>query len=275
MNRIHGSEFHDLQWFPPMWRDFMTDVMSFFASTCKPYAVVAEKLGKAIMQAEASEIVDLCSGAGMPLLTVHHELCRSTGRPLKILLTDKFPHVEAFRRLTTASEGAICGIETPVDATNVPEELQGFRTLFSSFHHFDNDMARGILADAVEKHQGIGIFEYTEQNLFIWGLPILLTPVFVWLVTPFMRPFSWRRVVWTYLLPVIPFIGAWDGLVSCLRTYSPKELHDLTAGLGSSTYSWETGQIRSFGACRITYLIGVPKAARFLSAEEVPHGQSS
>ena len=27
----------------------------------------------------------------------------------------------------------------------------------------------------------------------------LLTPLFVWLATPFMRPFTWRRLVWTYL----------------------------------------------------------------------------
>ena len=261
MKRIHFFEFHDLQWFPPTWRDLMTDVLSFFASTFKPYAVVPEKLGEAIMKSEASEIVDLCSGAGTPLLTLHHELCRYTGKHLNIMLTDKFPHIEAFRRLTNASEGAIHGIETSVDATNVPEEFRGFRTLFTSFHHLDKDMARGILADAVEKHQGIGIFEYTERNMFIWGLPLLLMPVLVLLVTPFIRPFSWRRLLWVYLIPIIPFILAWDGFVSCLRTYSPKELNDLTAGLGSSTYSWETGRIRSLGACRITYLIGVSKAA--------------
>ncbi len=52
--------------------------------------------------------------------------------------------------------------EDLVDATKLPEEHDGFRTLFASFHHFDAGAARGILRDSVRKQQGIGVSEFTE-----------------------------------------------------------------------------------------------------------------
>ena len=47
--------------------------------------------------------------------------------------------------------------------------------------------------------------------------------------------------------------------VSCLRTYSVQELHDLTARIGTSDYVWNIGTVKSKTTpIPITYLIGVP-----------------
>ena len=51
-----------------------------------------------------------------------------------------------------------------------------------------------------------------------------LTPI---AVTPLIRPLRWSRLLWTYLIPLVPVITLFEGLVSCLRTYSVQELHDL------------------------------------------------
>jgi hypothetical protein len=87
-------------------------------------------------------------------------------------------------------------------------------------------------------------------------LLVLLTPLFVWLVTPFMRPFAWRRLLWTYLVPLVPLTCLWDGIVSQLRAYSAPELRALCAG--SAPMRWEAGQVPiAKGRGRLTYLIGV------------------
>ena len=53
-----------------------------------------------------------------------------------------------------------------------------------------------------------------------------------------------------------------DCAVSCLRTYSPKELEELiqysAINKGDWDYAWEIGHIRSRGIFRITYVIGCP-----------------
>lgn len=258
MRRLHLIELHDLAGFPAAWRDFLTDFLSFYASKFKPYSCVGGVLAEALRQTGTARIVDLGSGAGLPVLSVAPQLrsCGATG--LEIVLTDKYPNVEAWAALERYS-GAMVSFEAePVDAADVPDGLRGFRTLFTSFHHFSPDAAAAVLSDAVTKGQGIGVFEYTERNLLRWGLQVCSIPLLVWIFTPFIRPVSWRRLVWTYLLPVVPIVAMWDGLVSCLRTYSTDELRDLIEGLSESSYRWDIGRVRSIGLSRVTYAVGVP-----------------
>jgi hypothetical protein len=258
MDRIHLVELHELAWCPVVCRDLLTDFLSFHASVFKPYAYVAPLLAGALKEAGAGTIVDLCSGAGRPLMSLVPALRRLGLRDLRVILTDKYPNLEA--RKSIGQSGVVIYLEISIDATDVPSDLKGFRTLFTSFHHFRPDAARTVLADAVSKNEGVGIFEYTERNWLIWTLPTLLIPLFVWLCTPFFRPFRWRRLVWTYLIPVVPIIAMWDGFVSNLRTYSVAELQHMVQSIDDPGYRWQTGKIRSIGLSRVTYLIGSPMA---------------
>src|SRR2546422_6427005 len=52
----------------------------------------------------------------------------------------------------------------PVDATQVPGDLHGFRTIFTAFHHFRPAQARAVVADAVAKGEGIGVFECRSEE---------------------------------------------------------------------------------------------------------------
>jgi len=64
---------------------------------------------------------------------------------------------------------------------------------------------------------------------------------------------------------VIPFVLFFDGLISCLRSYSIAELKEMTSGLEGSGYRWEIGERSGGWVCvRITYVIG---CAQSLSVE--------
>ncbi|RMF50860.1 MAG: class I SAM-dependent methyltransferase, partial [Anaerolineae bacterium] len=82
-------------------------------------------------------------------------------------------------------------------------------------------------------------------------------PLNVWLLTPWMRPFRWSRLLLTYLLPILPLLIAWDGLVSHLRAYSADDLRALAAEVHVPGYAWETGTLRARGA-PLTYILGIP-----------------
>ncbi len=259
VSRFHLFEFHELPWFPAVWRDLLTDFLSFYASAFKPYAGVAPLLADALKEVGDSRIVDLCSGAGRPLLSLVPALRRLGLSDLDVTLTDKYPNLEA-RKSFGETGVVVTYLETPIDAVDVPSDLKGFRTLFTSFHHFRPDTALAVMADAMNKNEGVGIFEYTERNWLIWTLPTLLIPPFIWLCTPFIRPFRWQRLVWTYLVPVVPMIAMWDGFVSNLRTYSVAEIKGLVRQVGNQRYEWKIGRARSIGLSRVTYAIGVPRS---------------
>jgi len=177
---------------------------------------------------------------------------------VSVCLTDKYPNREAFGRSSRPTDQAITYHPQPVDATRVPGELPGFRTMFTAFHHFRPDQACAVLADVVRQRQGIAVFEATDRSALALLLT-LLVPLMVLFMTPFIRPFRWSRLLWTYLIPLMPIVTLFDGLVSCLRTYSVQELHDLTARLEPNDYHWEIGTVKGKTApIPITYLIGVP-----------------
>jgi hypothetical protein len=128
--------------------------------------------------------------------------------------------------------------------------------MFTSFHHFAPEEARAILQNAVDAGEGIGIFEITRRAPSTIGL-IFAWALLLFVCTAWMRPFRWSRLLWTYLVPVIPLVLLFDGVVSCLRTYRPQELCEMVQKLTAGGYRWEMGEL-STGRVPITYLIGRP-----------------
>jgi len=241
--RLQLVELHDLPACPPSLRDALTDFLAFALNLAHAYDPAGPLLRRAVDRTGARRIVDLCSGAGGPW----SRLARHVGVP--ILLTDLYPHTNGVSSCPFHPE--------PVDARAVPEGLDGFRTLFTSFHHFRPEEARAILTDAVQRRQGIAIFEAARRAP--WELAVV---AFTWLgallAAPFIRPWRWSRLFWNYLPPVLPLLGTFDGIVSCLRAYSSAELAELVRGLDS--YEWEIGEMRGgWSPLRGTYLLGVPK----------------
>jgi hypothetical protein len=259
MRRMHLIEIHEQPWCPASLRDALTDYLQFAIESGNPYGAIVERLKQSVMQARATRIIDLCSGGGGPWRRLYREFAL-TNFPIEICLTDKYPNLAAFRLAQTESGGKLSFCTEPINACSVPRDLKGFRTFFSSFHHFRFEDARAILNDAAQQRQGVGVFEATaRQPLAI--LLMFLTPLIVLLVTPLIRPFRWTRLFWTYIFPLVPLIVLWDGVVSCLRTYSPAELRELTKGLGDEGYLWESGEEKyPRSLIPVTYLVGYPSA---------------
>jgi hypothetical protein len=266
MKRLHLIEIEDQSWCPRFLRDALTDYLHFSIERMKIYAPVVPRLGDALARLGVSRLVDLCSGAGGPWRALLPELEERLGRRLEVRLSDYYPNREALERMRESSGGRIDFEPEPVDATHVPERLTGLRTLFNAFHHFRPQAAREILRDAVRQRQGVAVFEFTQRRwAAILSMPLSLLAVFF--VTPLIRPFRLSRLLATYLVPMIPVTVLFDGVVSCLRTYTPDELRGLVEELGTTDYHWEIGEDpipRS--PIAMTWLIGYPKNAAQLGA---------
>jgi hypothetical protein len=258
MARRQLFELHDLPWCPRLFREAITDMLHSATMKFGFYGPAVPLLKRALEELDRHEMVDLCSGASGPVLLIYDKLAEGLDYEVKITLTDLYPNIPAFRKAALATGGVISFIEQPVDATAVPDHLRGFRTLFSSFHHFDPDSAKRILRDAVEKREGIGVFEINGRD-FPSTLLMLGLPFAVLVAMPFQKPLSWKRLFWTYIVPAIPLIAAWDGIASNLRAYSPGELRELVSGIPADGYTWEVGQVRGRWFNRITYLLGHPE----------------
>ena len=271
MARLHLFEWEDQQWFPALFRNFITDHLVFHVS--RLFVPALPTLTKAMRSTGYASIVDLCSGGGGPLLALVPKCAEALGQPVTMTLTDLYPNRAAFEQTKARSSGSIDFRAESTNAMDCPQSLQGFRTLFTALHHFRPHDARKILADAVEKGVPIAAFEAQERNASRLIVVPFATFLSAFLLTPFVGRMTFGRFFFTYLIPLAPLFYAWDGVVSCLRTYSPAELKDLTKGLDHRGYRWEVGQIAAHGHVgpyNITYLVGVPSMKS--GSLELAHG---
>jgi hypothetical protein len=225
------------------------------------YEPAVPLLAKILKHMQTNRIVDLCSGASGPWLSLQTKL-REVDPSLRIILTDMYPNLPALKNAASCSALSIDYMPTRVNAMEVPSNLKGVRTLFTALHHFRPEQARAILKDAVKNKAAICSFEMTERNLVGTLLLPIMIPLFSIMTALNTRTFSLRRLFLTFVIPVIPLAGLWDGIVSNLRTYSPEELKALTAPLCAGDYRWEIGMVPTrLPNTRITYLLGYPASA--------------
>jgi len=257
MSRIHLFEFEDQAWLSGIIRDAGTAYLEFASILAKHGETVAPLLSEALHRASENRIVDLCSGGSGPLPMALAAIEQSEERVVTATLTDLYPNTRAFEK-TTANNPAIGARVEPVDATDVPDDLPGLRTLFSGFHHFRPAMAKRILQNAVDDRAPIAIVEFVSRHpLSLLGM--VVAPLIALFVIPFLRPFRWGWIPLTYLVPIIPLVIGWDGFVSCLRCYSQEELRQLTEEVASPDYDWEVGELEMPGApFNGSFVIGTP-----------------
>lgn len=255
MPRVHLFELEDQTWFPSFIRNYGTDFLQFMAHKTKMYDPIIPLLASALKSLGLSHIVDIGSGGGGGIVLINEELKKEIP-DLKITLTDYYPNIPAFEYISKSVDN-IDFVKGPVDARAVPLNLKGLRTQFISFHHFKPQDARLILQNAVDAKSGIAVFEVQERSVKNF-IAMFLAPILVLLVTPFIRPFSIGRIIFTYLIPIVPLFVLWDGLVSCLRTYSPKELRAIIEQLEDhENFDWKIEK-RQSGPQKVICLVGLP-----------------
>ncbi|OOG77852.1 hypothetical protein [Algoriphagus sp. A40] len=256
MARIHAFEWEDQSWFPGFLRNYMTDFLQFLTNKTKMFVPIIPEITSLLEKTGTSNLIDLGSGGGGGLLSLNEELIKKNP-DIKFVLTDLYPNYKAFQ-FTQSKARNFEAVAVPVDARDVPEDLRGVRTMFLAFHHFKPDDAIQILQNAVNSNQPILIVEGQERSVPSF-LAMFFSPLTVLFTTPFIRPFSLERIIFTYPIPLVPLFTWWDGMVSCLRTYSVPEMEELISKVkDQEKFEWKTGRVKS-GPGYLLFLSGSPK----------------
>lgn len=262
MKRIHGVELEDQAWFPAVFRNILTDSLQFGITKMGYYDRAAPLVRRLLQHAGTDRVLDMASGGTGPWMRLRGQLREGGGPDVSVTFTDKYASANARARIAALGDPRFTYLDEPVDATAVPEHLDGVRTMFTSFHHLRPEEARRVLEDAVQKRRHIGIFEFTERTPL--GVAVNgLAPLAMWLSTPFIEPRTPARFLFTYVLPVAPLVNVWDGVVSALRTYNPEDLRALLPEDSHAHFDWEIGRMPPKGLSPpITYLLGFPRPTR-------------
>jgi len=259
LKRIHLFEFEDFSWFPSWLRECMTRYLMTMHKLLGTEAVLAELLANLLKNSREKRIIDLCSGSGGPMPNVATILKKQYGfQNLKLTLSDLYPHQKAIQIISKQNNPQLTYHTEAIDASHLEANMNGMRTMICSLHHMKPETVKAILRDAMEAGQPFCALEISDNSYpkAIWWLTIPFNFITALFVTLMVRPMSWQQLVFTYLIPIIPLMIAWDGAVSNARTYTVDDLDIILTGLRSENYTWETGIIKGKG--NKLYLTGIP-----------------
>lgn len=215
------KELEDYNWFPKLLRNFQTEFIGFVVSKFNVYSGFVEHLNKRSLPQQT--MTDLCSGSGEPAISIFK---KSNGFK-KLVLTDKYPNI-----LNAVDERILYDAE-PMDVMKMEFKPDTCYTMFNAFHHFTDEDKLKI----IQKIQASGSFaffaEILEPRLDCMLKVFLTTTLGTLIFTPFVKPFSFKRLLFTYIVPVNIFTITFDGLVSVLTSRSVKQYQKLFEGYNS------------------------------------------
>ncbi len=258
MKRRHLFEFEDLPWFPEFIRNYITDFLRTVAEKFNMFGPVIPTINELVSRSENGSLVDLASGGGGQWRTLIPRIL-SAHPDFQLFLTDKYPNIPALNRVRQDFPEVVNIESESIDATCVSKQRSGARTLFLSLHHFKPDLATEIFRDAVASNTPIAVFEAQQRNLE-HVIRFSFSPLMSWILTPFIRPFSWGRLLFTYLLPIVPLVILWDGVVSVYRTYTLEETEEMARNADpDQKFRWES-ELIIHGQQKIQVFKGYPKS---------------
>lgn len=225
MKRKQAPQITNASWFPDFLRRCVYEFMTWFVNkvnAAQPFMPVIEE---GLQHADKIVVIDKKCGAGFE--TVDR------------LIDDKIERVFVNAENFTASE-------------------EGLYLSVNSFHQFSVDEAKDILKQISQNKQPVVIVEGNNDSLWqVFGMTVIV-PLTVLLTAPFVKPFRFERIIFTYLIPVLPLVTFFDGFMALFKLYAPKDLEELTASIKTDGYYWRYGKLDNGRGGKIIYLIGYP-----------------
>lgn len=228
---MHLFEFNDQAFLPESIRATQRDVCELCNSVFRSFNHVAAR--RAVEEARGREcrsIIELGAGTA-PITRVLANMPESRG--LSLVPCDLIPDASVYRELQHDHPEQVRPVFESVDFTQPhPWPPASIAVLVGTFHHIHPRDRRQTLMALSQSVEHVMIFEPLRNTWLSMLLTLLAqVPVLLLPVAYAHRPGRFRRLLWCWLVPVVPVVFLWDGLVSCIRQWSPDRWKRELAGI--------------------------------------------
>jgi hypothetical protein len=117
-------------------------------------------------------------------------------------------------------------IEQKTSAINIEQNDFSHWSIFTALHHFPPQDVRKLLTQFVQKGDSLCIVELTTRHWVDLISMFLSLPSHL-MVPFFSNKFKWSKFIFTTIIPLVPFMVWFDGIVSELRSYTKVEIVNL------------------------------------------------
>ncbi len=223
MKRKQAPQISNSAWFPKFLTRCVYEFMTWFvgkANAAKPFIPVIEE---GLQYSDKIVVVDQKMGAGFE--TVDNLIDQGISR-------------------------------TYMNPDQVNGEQSGLYVCVNSFHQLPPERAKNLLMSVAKHGHPIVVVEGNNDSLWqVFGMTVIV-PLTVILTAPFVKPFRIERLIFTYLIPILPLVIFIDGFLALFKLYNPADLDELTAEIDVKNYQWRSGKEDNGRGGKIIYLIG-------------------
>lgn len=226
--RLQLFEIGDQPFLPRLLRELYHDCLGFVAKICGFYDKLYVPFSTWTKDSAAAAVLDVASGGGEPIDTML-QTARSRGVPLpKVVLSDLYPNTAQFEKLQERHSSVLLDYcSEPLSAESACTGDYPLISICAAFHHFPPAEARQLVQGALRSGKGIFIAEPFERRWAAAASAALLGPL-IGMCAPFRRyPPRLTGLLFCTLIPIVPLMVAFDGVVSVLRMYTADELQEM------------------------------------------------
>ncbi len=245
------KELEDYAWFPAILRRFQTEFIGSMVAWTHIYRPIAPLLDAMMHENNTRKMIDLCSGSAHPVLY----LTQFWENAVQIHLTDKFPTEPV---LSESVPHQIIVRRTSYDVLSASFSKDTIYSMFNAFHHFNDQEQVYILEQFEKANAPFLIVEILQPNLFEIVKIAVTTTIGQLFTAPFIAPFSWRRILFTYIIPVNLLTVTVDGIISVTKSKTATAYQQLANRVQTTDYSIEAKQIRTRFFTTLTIIQGTP-----------------
>lgn len=228
MKRKQVFQFSNQKWYPSFLKRDMYEFMSWFVgkvNAAKPFLPVLEEV---IGNTQTKTIINIDSKTGAGIETVLPLLPEG----IKIL---------------------------NIELENFSTRNKGTYTFINSFHQLDEKKAKYYLTQIADSGNSVAVLEGNNDSLWqVVGMTVFV-PLTVILSAPFVQPFRFTRLIYTYLIPILPIVTMMDGFLALFKLYNPNDLDELVSTIPEKNYTWKSGKADNGRGGKIIYLMGYPE----------------
>lgn len=206
------NELEDQDWFPPLLRKYQMEYIGMIVKLFGTYRNLVPIIKSKLLKNNCLTIVDLCSGSGLPAIYMHKKLKL---KGLSSFLTDKYPQ-------NIIDIEGVQYLKQPLELNQIIPQNDRFYTIYNAWHHFELTEQENLIQKIIKNKSSLFIVEILTPTIFSFIMVTLSSTFGVLLTCPFIKPFEWKRIILTYVLPVNILTVLIDGYISILKSKSKK-----------------------------------------------------
>ena len=242
------KELEDYNWFPQMFRKFQMEFIGSMIQWASIYQPLITLTNATLNENKVSTIVDLCSGSGLPAIYLQKHLSNNCNT----VLSDKFPD-KGF-----VNTSSIIYLKETTDVLLLEPKPATCYTMYNALHHFSDNDKVAIINKLRIANAPFIFAEILEPNLLTLLKIIFTTTVLQLLTTPFVQPFSFLRLFFTYVVPINLFTITYDGVISVFKSRTVEQYKNLVVPFSNKNLEITVNKISSWKSV-VIYIKGNPK----------------